>query len=210
MSNILDGIEYVIFDFGEVLIELDYPRVIHGFSEIANKNKHQINEMVVTAPLLQQFEVGSISSDEFRDGVNRLLGTSLPDDQFDAIWNSILKSLPKERMDLLDRVGSKYTTYILSNTNTIHERCFNQMIQEVTGKPSLHEFVTKCYFSHDIGFRKPNVECYEYVLQDAGIIPEKSLFLDDRLENVEGALQAGMNALHITNAPKQLTELFLK
>ena len=208
MSKLLDGIDCVIFDFGEVLIELDYPKVISGFSKVAQKNEEEIRELVVTAPLLQDLEVGKITPQEFREGVTHLLDTSLNDIEFDEIWNSMLKNLPKSRMDLLEKVNDKYETYILSNSNVIHEKAFNKMIKEVTGKSSLHSFVRKCYFSQNIGLRKPFKECYEYVIEDIGITPEKMLFLDDRLDNIEGAKSVGLNVFKVTNAEKQLTEIF--
>lgn len=210
MSVLLKGIDCVIFDFGEVIIELDYPKVIEGFSKVARKNEEEIHEMVVTAPILQDFEVSKISPPEFRRQINELLGTSLVDTEFDQIWNSMLKHLPKERMDLLLEVGKRFDTYVLSNSNVIHEEAFNHMIKEKTGKQSLHDFVKKCYFSQDIRLRKPYRECYEYVIEDIGINPHKILFLDDRLDNIEGARSVGMKGFQVTNASKQLNEIFAK
>lgn len=208
MSEQLNGIEAVIFDFGEVIIELDYPRVIAGFSEVASKNIEEIHELVVTAPILKEFEVNKISTSEFRAGVNDLLGMSLDDVTFDAIWNSMLKNLPKERMDILAQVGERFDTYILSNTNVIHEKAYNKMILDVTGKPNLHEFVNKAYFSQDIGLRKPGKECYQHVIEDIGLEPEKMLFLDDRLDNIEGARSCGLKTVHVTDASLQLKTIF--
>lgn len=208
MHKLLKGIECVIFDFGEVLIELDYPRVISGFSKVANRNKEEIHEMVVTAPLLKEFEVNQLTPTEFRAGVNNLLGTSLEDGTFDQIWNSMLKNLPAERMELLEEVSTQYQTYMLSNSNVIHEEAYNKMILEVTGRPNLHALVNKAYFSQNMGLRKPNKECYEYVIADIGKDPSKMLFLDDRLDNIEGAQKCGLNTVHVTNAEKQLMELF--
>ncbi|MEP5613251.1 MAG: hypothetical protein ABJP45_13450, partial [Cyclobacteriaceae bacterium] len=137
MSQQLDGIEGVIFDFGEVIIELDYPRVISGFANAAKKNANEIHELVVTAPILRDFEVSKITPSEFRTSVNDLLGMSLRDDEFDSIWNSMLKNLPKERMEILSNVSHRFDTYILSNSNIIHEAAYNKMIKSVTGKPNL-------------------------------------------------------------------------
>lgn len=208
MSAILKNIDVILFDFGGVLIELDYPKVVTGFSRVARENVSKIEELVVTSSLLQEFEKGEISPAQFRTGVNNLLGTSMEDDEFDRIWNSMLKELPKRRMDILLAAGKRFHTYILSNANIIHEQAFNQMILETTGKPSLHEFVAKCYFSHRVGLRKPDVACYEWVCQDICQDPKRVLFLDDRLDNVEGARAAGLRALQITNADSQLKELF--
>lgn len=208
MNDLLKKIDVVIFDLGEVLIDLDYPKVIQGFSNAAKKNLHEIRELVVTAPILQEFEVGKLSPMEFRSQINDLLNAHLDADSFDAIWNSMLKSISISRMELVEKVGEHFETYILSNTNAIHEAHFNQMIKEVLGKPSLYDFVDNAFLSHEIGLRKPNLECYEYVIDDIQADPDKVLFLDDRLDNVMGAMATGIKAIQITNSDLQLNEIF--
>ncbi|WP_462250612.1 HAD family hydrolase [Ekhidna sp.] len=208
MSDLLQGVDAIIFDFGNVLIDLDYPRVIRRFSEVANKNTHEIEEMVVTAPVLQQFERGMIGPDEFRAEINKLLGTQMGERQFESIWNSMLKSITKQRMNKVLKIGEKYKTFILSNTNVIHEIAYEEMIMEETGRPSLRDFVDDVYYSHEIGLRKPNLNCYEYVIDEIDNYPSRMLFLDDRLDNVEGAQKAGMKAVQIFDADRQLNEIF--
>lgn len=208
MSELLQGVDAIIFDFGNVLIDLDYPRVIRRFSEVAKKNEKQIEELVVTDPILQELEVGAVEPDEFRWKVNKLLGTSLMDDDFDDIWNSMLKKVPAERMGLVDQISEKYQTYILSNSNVIHEVAFDEMILEATGRESLRDFVKKVYFSHEIGLRKPNQDCYQHVIEDIDNYASRMLFLDDRLDNVEAARASGMKAVQIFNPDQQLKDLF--
>jgi len=208
MSDLLQGVDAIIFDFGNVLIDLDYPRVIKGFSEVAQKNREEIEELVVTAPVLQQFERGMIDPDEFRAEVNKLLGTNMKESQFDKIWNSMLKSITKERMNKVLKIGEKYDTYILSNTNIIHEMAYEEMIMEETGRLSLRDFVKEVFYSHEIGLRKPNLNCYELVIDEIDNYPSRMLFLDDRLDNVESAQKAGMKAVQIFDPDKQLNEIF--
>ncbi len=208
MSDLLQGVDAIIFDFGNVLIDLDYPKVIRKFSEVAKKNTQEIEEMVVTAPVLQQFERGMISPDQFRSEINKLLGTSMGERQFESIWNSMLKSISKERMDKVLKIGERFDTYILSNTNIIHEIAYEEMIFEETGKYSLRDFVKEVYYSHEIGLRKPNLNCYEHVIEDIDNYASRMLFLDDRLDNVEAAKKAGMKAVQIFDPDKQLNEIF--
>lgn len=208
MSDQLQGIDAVIFDFGNVLIDLDYPKVIRKFSEVAKKNQEEIEELVVTAPVLQKFEMGMIGPDEFRASINSLLGTRMGERQFESIWNSMLKSITKERMDKVLKIGQKYDTYILSNTNMIHEIAYEEMIMEATGRYSLRDFVKEVYYSHEIGMRKPNLNCYKFVVDDIGLYASRMLFLDDRLDNVEGAQRAGMKAIQIFDADTQLNQIF--
>ena len=208
MSNVLQGIDAIIFDFGNVLIDLDYPRVIREFSKVAQKNQEEIEEMVVTAPVLQKFELGMIGPDEFRAKINALLGTRMGERQFESIWNSMLKSIPKERMEKVLKIGKKFDTFILSNTNMIHEIAFEEMIMKETGRFSLRDFVKEVYYSHELGMRKPNLNCYQFVIDDIGLYASRMLFLDDRLDNVEAAKKAGMKAVQIFDPDKQLNEIF--
>ena len=208
MSDLLQGIDAVIFDFGNVLIDLDYPKVIRKFSEVAKKNQEEIEELVVTAPVLQEFEMGMIGPEEFRANINKLLGTNMGERQFERIWNTMLKSITKERMDKVLKIGEKFDTYILSNTNMIHEIAYEEMIMEETGRMSLRDFVKEVYYSHEIGMRKPNLNCYKFVIDDIGIYPSRMLFLDDRLDNVEGAQRAGMKAVQIFDPDAQLNKIF--
>lgn len=208
MSDLLQGVDAIIFDFGNVLIDLDYPRVIREFSEVASKNQHEIEELVVTAPILQRFERGMSTPAEFRKEINGLLGTRLPEAKFDAIWNSMLKSVTKERLDKVLKIGEKYDTYILSNSNLIHELAFEEMIMEETGMPSIRDFVKEAFFSHEVGMNKPHMNIYEHVIEEIDNYPSRMLFLDDRLDNVEAAQKAGMKAVQIFDPDNQLNQLF--
>jgi len=208
MSELLKKIDVVIFDLGEVLIDLDYPKVIKGFSDAANRNQKEIEELVVTAPTLQEFEVGNVSEMEFRRNVNDIIGAKLDTDAFDGIWNSMLKSISKKRLELVEKIGERYQVYILSNTNSIHEVRFNQMIKKETGKSSFYDYADNVYYSHDIGNRKPNIDCFQFVIDDIMINPSRVLFLDDRLDNVMAALSVGINALQITKPDLQIRQIF--
>ena len=208
MSDVLQGIDAIIFDFGNVLIDLDYPKVIKGFSQVAKKNQDEIEELVVTAPVLQKFEMGMIGPDEFRAKMNSILGTKMGERQFENIWNSMLKSITKERMDKVLKIGERFDTFILSNTNMIHEMAYEEMIMMETGKDSLRDFVKEVYYSHEIGMRKPNPNCYNFVIDDIGLYASRMLFLDDRLDNVEAAQKSGLKSIQIFDPDKQLNEIF--
>ena len=46
------------------------------------------------------------------------------------------------------------------------------------------------YLSHEIGFRKPNTNIYEYVLQENNLKAHECLFIDDTKENTEAAIKS--------------------
>lgn len=208
MSDLLQGVDAIIFDFGNVLLDLDYPKIIQSFKKVARKNQDNIRKLVMDSKILGKFETGQLDPDRFRMGVNKILDTKLGEAQFDSIWNSMLKSVTKERLNKVIKIGERFDTYILSNTNLTHEIAFEQMVMDATGKSSIRDFVKEVYFSHEVGMRKPNLDFYEFVIDDINNYPSRMLFLDDRLDNVEAAREAGMKAVQIFNPDKQLNEIF--
>ncbi|MEM6642318.1 MAG: HAD family phosphatase [Bacteroidota bacterium] len=208
MSDLVKGIDVVLFDLGNVLLDLDYPRIIQEFKKVARKNQNNIRKLVMDSKVLIKFETGQIEADRFREAVNQILACSLSELEFEAIWNSMLSSITKERMDKVLKIGERFDTYILSNSNITHEIAFEQMVMDATGKPSIRDFVKEAYFSHEIGMRKPNADIYEFVVDDIENYPSRMLFLDDRLDNIEAAKAAGMKAVQIFHPDKQINELF--
>jgi putative hydrolase of the HAD superfamily len=49
-------------------------------------------------------------------------------------------------------------------------------------------------FSCELGLYKPQAPIYEHSFKGLNVAPEETLFIDDKIENVEGAREVGMNA----------------
>ena len=57
-------------------------------------------------------------------------------------------------------------------------------------------------FSHRLGTAKPDSAIYQHAAQGLGVPPAQVLFIDDRLDNIEGARAAGMHAVQYTTQPE--------
>jgi epoxide hydrolase-like predicted phosphatase len=193
MNEHLEGVKAIIFDLGNVIIELHYDRSIRMLQEITGRSETEISEMLVTAPLLQQFEVGKISEDEFRKSFSEHMNISVSPKQFDEIWNALLGEISLERIERLAELKKKYRTCVLSNTNAIHERCFNQNLQSSHGFSEIGELVDYAYYSHHIQLRKPDADIYEFVLAQEDLLPTEVLFIDDREDNILAASKLGIH-----------------
>lgn len=86
-----------------------------------------------------------------------------------------------------EALAAKNRVIIFSNTNAEH---WEFLVRESNGR--LAEF--EAYLSHEISRRKPSVEAFLHVARAAGIDPGRSIFFDDRRDNVEGARAAGFQA----------------
>lgn len=130
---------------------------------------------------------------------------NLTPERITEAWDAMLINFPPERIELLKSLKSRYRTFLLSNTNAIHLKKFGQMYKDTMGGGSLEDCFEKAYYSHLIGLRKPNKEAYEFVLNDQGLKPEETLFIDDTFPNIETAAALGIKTLYI-KPPEKLEE----
>ena len=61
--------------------------------------------------------------------------------------------------------------------------------------------------SGEIKLIKPDVAIYRKHAEDFGLAPDRTLFIDDSIANVEGARAAGWNAVHFTGSEKLKRDL---
>jgi putative hydrolase of the HAD superfamily len=205
-SRMSSAIRNLIFDLGGVIINLETHRTVEAFARLAQRPVAEIQPLMKESFFLE-YEKGLISDAAFRDAVRTALEVALPDEQVDAAWNAMLLDIPLARLDLLRALAKHYRLFLLSNTNEIHLRCFQQQVQHLTGEPSLAGWFEKTYYSHYLRLRKPDVEIYEFVLRDAGVAPAATLFLDDNEHNLRGAEQIGIQTFHVHH-PDTIFDLF--
>jgi putative hydrolase of the HAD superfamily len=87
--------------------------------------------------------------------------------------------------------NSGFGTSILSNL----PRALGETLRATPGFLDPFQQIT---FSYELGLIKPERQIYDYAVEGLGIRPEDALFLDDRVENVEGARLAGLQAAMFT------------
>lgn len=151
-------------------------------------NQHAANE------LFAALETGSVSADEFFYTLTNVAGKPFTEQELTNAWNAMLLDFRLKSLQYLPALKENYSLYLLSNTNAIHYSAFNKILKEETGHSTLDDFFTKAYFSHHIGLRKPNAAIFEYVLKDAQITAEETLFIDDTPVNINAAKNLGMHS----------------
>lgn len=202
--RIPDGISNIIFDLGEVIIDLDIPGTITRFAQRSGKTEQEVREIYTASDVFLNYEKGLIGDEAFREGANRLFGTDMPPDEIDSIWNSMLRHLPQRRLDFLDRIRNRYRTFLLSNTNAIHIRAFQAFMPD---NRSLESYFEKVHLSHLMKMRKPDAEIFHQVLNENNLLPQETLFLDDNADNIRGAAACGIVAVRVEHPDDILTLL---
>ncbi|WP_258105153.1 HAD family phosphatase [Marinoscillum sp. MHG1-6] len=194
MPSRLSQLDTIIFDLGNVIVDLQPQAVLDRFAELAPDASRDIPALIKDTDLLIKYETGKFTSEEFVTACNEFLGADIHADDFSEAWNLMIGDIPERRLDLLKELAQSYQVLILSNTNEFHEIFFEDKIRKERGVSGLDHYVHHPIYSHLIGLRKPKADIYEYVIENYLTSPSKALFLDDKAENVEAAIAVGMQS----------------
>ena len=197
-----NGIRNIIFDFGDIFINLDKPATLE---ELKNFGFNKPTPEMQT--LAQNYEKGLISTSVFEERLGRLIPKASSKQIKDA-WNAILKDIPPHRTAFLQelRAQNEYRLFLLSNTNELHI----QWVQQDMGDEAYQDFKQQFdhfYLSYEMGMRKPDAEIYQKVLAEQGLLPEETLFIDDTEENTVTAARLGIRTWHLQVGKEDIIEL---
>jgi glucose-1-phosphatase len=195
-------IKNIIFDFGDVFINLDKTVVSRQLTEV--RDLQSVSDLTM---LNSQLETGGIEAEAFIQGLER----ALPDHSRDSLitlWNSMLLDFPESRLNFLENLAKSglYRLFLLSNTNEIHIR---HLIEKM-GPADFHRFKDSFegfYLSHEIRLRKPEKNVFEFVLDRHGLLAGETMFIDDTLENIETAIGLGLKTWHLQVGKEDVSQL---
>jgi HAD superfamily hydrolase (TIGR01509 family) len=186
----------ILFDLGGVILDINVQATLKRFYELGFPADLMQFPNSMTTDLYFKYETGKLNTEEFRNAIRERAGVEMTDQAFDEAWNAMLVRFPEERISLLRVLSTRYNLYMLSNTSALHVGVFEKMYLDVAGEPIQRVF-KKLYYSHEIGWHKPDHEAWEHVIKDAGIKAEETLFLDDNIHNIKASQELGFQAIHI-------------
>lgn len=196
-------IDTIIFDFGDIFINLDKEATISGLKKLGmtewNSEFDRLNLM---------FETGDISHGDFLAGFQEQLPDASIDEILDA-WNAVLLDFPLYRLEFLQMLSKKYRLFLLSNTDSIHIETFENKTG-VSFYSDFYQCFEKVYFSFEIGKRKPNPEAYQYIINKHELSPKRTLFVDDKKENTDAAAALGIHVWNLQVGKEDVVDLFEK
>ncbi|MCL7986598.1 HAD family phosphatase [Sphingobacterium sp. lm-10] len=184
----MQNIKNIVLDYGNVIFSIDFQRAQQAFSQLGVQNVEDVFAHKQQNEIFDQFDKGLISPAQFREGIRKIANAPhLSDADIDQAWNALLIGVPAGKHEVLTQLKSKYRLFLLSNNNEIHYAYCMQHIQEKYGVESNTVFFEKTYYSHEMGMRKPDRDIFDYVLHDAQINPEETLFIDDSPQHLATA-----------------------
>ena len=189
------NIKNIVFDLGGVLIDLDFKSAINGLQKAGFTNVKEHLQAFDREGIFQKFELGEISADEFRASIRENSNVSLTDEEVDSLWNLMLLEIPREKLELILDLRSKYMVYLLSNTNSIHWDYVCKNAFNYHGF-RMDDYFEETFLSYEMHLAKPDKAIFEKMLNDANLLPEETLFIDDLEANCKAAEEVGIHAHH--------------
>ena len=188
-------IKNIVFDLGGVLVDLDFKAAINGLQKAGFAKVKEQLQSFDREGIFQKFELGEMTAEEFRTAIRENSTMTLTDEEIDALWNAMLLEIPREKLELILDLRGKYMVYLLSNTNSIHwdyvcKNAFNYRGFRV------NDYFEETFLSYEMHLAKPDKAIYEKVLQDANLLAEETLFIDDSEANCKAAEEVGIHAHH--------------
>lgn len=189
-------IKNIVFDLGGVIMNLDVPKTIEAFKALGIHNIVNSTGHAYQHSFFYEFEVGKISEDTFLNSLLNLSDKSPNHQEIKKAWNEMILDMPKNRITFLENLKPIYNLFLLSNTNSIHQKKYLDNFKE-ENQTSFTEIFKKAYYSHEIGIRKPNAAIFNFILKDSNLKATETLFIDDALSNIEAARKIGIQTFHV-------------
>jgi glucose-1-phosphatase len=184
----VNDIRALLFDLGGVIVELDWNRVFEHWARCGGKTAAALRERFSFDEPYQRHERGEIGAAEYYESLRRTLDLDIDDEELALGWNAVFVRVIPATLEMVKSLQGRIPMYLFSNTNAVHYAAWSSRFAE-----ALEPF-ERMFVSSTMGLRKPTRESFEHVAREIGVPLSSILFLDDTLENVDGAKAAGMPA----------------
>jgi HAD superfamily hydrolase (TIGR01509 family) len=183
----------LLFDLGRVVLDIDFGKALSCWAGYAGCEPDDLVKRFVRTDAFWHHETGTISDADYFDSLRAALGIRISDAQFLEGWNAIFAGEMPGIAPLLERAAKRLPLYAFSNTNNAHVEHFSVVHADLLGH------FRELFLSSSMGLRKPDAEAYDHVVRAIGAPASRIVFFDDSAENIEGARNRGLTAVHVTS-----------
>jgi putative hydrolase of the HAD superfamily len=181
----------LLFDLGGVVMGLDWDRAFASWSADSGTPAAELRRRYRFDEPYERHERGEIAERDYYASLRESLAIDLTDDRWAAGWGAIFTGEISPTVEAIARVKDRIPVYAFSNTNAAHQAVWSRKFER-----ALANF-RRVFVSCQLGLRKPERAAFESIARQIDLAPDRILFFDDTLENVEAARAAGMQAVHV-------------
>jgi putative hydrolase of the HAD superfamily len=194
-------VELVCFDWGGVLL-----RICRTWEDAIRRAGLPLRPPAADPVLAERrsriallFQTGRIGPQEFFEGVAAHTAGCYTAEEVARVHDAWLCEEYPGVADLIDRLGGRVRTALLSNTNPIHYARGTGVNGSAPEFPTVSRLHAR-YASHLLGLAKPDEAIYHRVAELERIEPSRILFFDDTPDNVAAARRCGWRAEQVDHA----------
>jgi epoxide hydrolase-like predicted phosphatase len=193
-------IKAVIWDFGGVLVRTNDWTPRFNWEDRLGLERMALTDMVFNSQIAREASVGKADADDIWRWVGDELNLSNQEleNMRRDYWSG--DAVDVELIDAIRSLKSDYRTALLSNA-------WPNLRAAIEEQWKFDDAFDVMVISAEVGMVKPDPRIYQYALAVLGVEPGASVFVDDFIENVEGAQAVGMHAIHFQNPEQALAEL---
>ena len=199
-------IKNIVFDLGGVLIDLDFPRALKAFEQAGLTDIAKGVQAFSREGIFMDVELGNIAAEDFFRAICQRSEKPLSMELAADYWNLILLDIPQEKLEVIRHLRKHYHVHLLSNTNRPHWEYICQKCFQANGF-NLNDYFEQIFLSYEMHLAKPNKQIFVQMLEESGMNPEETLFIDDSEANCQAAEEVGIHTHHY-HIGDDLNEIF--
>lgn len=191
-------IKNIIFDIGNVIVKWQPAEVVAKL--FPNENAAELTQAIFKSQIWYDLNLGKFSELE---AINKLhLSLNIDIQQLNHLMYEIKESLlpVDDSFDLLTNLTQTYSLYAL--TDNVHE-----IVSYLKNKYEFWNVFKGIVVSAEVGFLKPMQEIYSHLIELYQLNPAESIFIDDLLDNVNGAKSVGMHGIQFLDTAQCIRDL---
>ena len=178
---------------------MDYIKTENEFKKIGVLHFKELYSQKKQTVLFDDFEKGKITPEDFISSFKESENLKIKEIDFINAWNAMLLEIPVEKLEFIENLKKNYKIFLLSNTNEIHIKKFEDDLRKKNMLKQFYKCFDKIYYSSRMGKRKPDENCFNQVLEDNELSAENTLFIDDSIQHIVGAKKTGIKTFHLEN-----------
>jgi HAD superfamily hydrolase (TIGR01509 family) len=195
-------IEALIFDLGRVIVEIDFSRSLFRLFRDFEKPSQDIIRQLMEDDLIKRYNTGQIQPQQFYEAVKQKFKLAIDFEEFKDLWCDVFSPMPGME-ELIRELEGRIKLGLFSNTDPLHW-------QHIYDTNPIMDVFTRPTLSFEIGIQKPAPESYRIAAANVDTPVENCLYIDDLQENVEAAIQGGMQGVPFTSTAQLRHELAVR
>ncbi len=196
-----NSLEAIVLDADNVVLKKISPPIIEWLVEKSNKPLDKVKS--IRKKYWALTKIGEITGEE------NWLGAKYKEGYEQGVFGELGISSNKY-LEFMDMIKSSYKLYggcldflkklkIMGIDLYLFSNSSFETIEHAYIKFRLNKYFKDAFFSHKMGVAKPSKESFDFLINKTELLPENSLFIDDKEKNINVAKELGFNTYLFKN-----------